>query len=107
MIPARPTISTPPEDPVEELQEEEAKPAVEAPKVAAHYGSSAPSPVIKKSKQVQRVAKRARKVENQRERLQAAQELFATQEAEAHIKNQGVVNISAKIKKVGTATHDE
>ena len=46
-------------------------------------------------------------MENQREYLQAAWELFASQEAETHIENQGVIDISAKIEEVGTATHDE
>ena len=44
---------------------------------------------------------------NWQERLQVARGLFATKEAEAHIVNQGLVDIIAKINKVGTATHDK
>ena len=65
-------------------------------------------PTIKpKSKQVQHIAKRARKVENRWERLQAANELLADQETEAHIANQGFIDICAEIEEVGTTTHEE
>ena len=64
--PAKPTIPTASEDPVKEQREEEAKPAVEAPKVAAHSGSPAPSPIIKKSKQDKRIGKRSCKISNRR-----------------------------------------
>ena len=33
--------------------------------------------------------------------------LFATQDAEVHIENKGVIDISAEIKEFGTTTHDE
>ena len=78
----------------------------ESPFAAAEDKLSDP-PVKSKSKQVRRVAKRARKVENRQERLQAARELFADQEAEAHIANQGVIDTAAEIKEIGTTTHDE
>ena len=50
---------------------------------------------------------KACKVENRQERLQAARELFETNVAEAHIENEGVVEIIAEINEVGTTTHDE
>ena len=48
-----------------------------------------------KSKQTKRVAKIARKVNNRRERLHTANELFADQEAEVHITNLGIIDICA------------
>ena len=39
--------------------------------------------------------------------MQAASELFANQEAEAHIANQGVIAIAAEIEEIGPTTHDE
>ena len=44
---------------------------------------------------------------NRRERLQMANELFADQEAEAHITNLGIIDICAEMAEVGTTTHDE
>ena len=46
-------------------------------------------------------------MENRQERLQATNELFPDQEAEALITNQGIINVCAEIKEVGTTTHDE
>ena len=60
-----------------------------------------------KSKQVKRTANRVRKVENRRERLQAASELFANQEAEAHIANQGVIDIADVTEEIVPTTHDK
>ena len=44
---------------------------------------------------------------NWQELVQAPQKLFATTEAEAHMCNQGVIDIIAKIDEVGTTTHGE
>ena len=58
------------------------------------------------SKQTKRVAKRARKVNNRRE-IHTANELFADQEAEAHITNLGIIDICTEMAEIGTTTHDE
>ena len=44
---------------------------------------------------------------NRREEIQAARAMFAIEEAEAHIENQGVIDIIAEIDEIGAATHDE
>ena len=36
-----------------------------------------------------------------------ASELFTDQEAEAHIANQGIIGVVAKVEEIGTTTHDE
>ena len=59
------------------------------------------------SKQTKRIAKRARKMSNRREKLQPANKLFADQEAEAHITILGIIDICAEMEEVGTTTHDE
>ena len=59
------------------------------------------------SKQTKCIAKRARKVNNRRERLHTANKLFADQEAEAHITNLGINDICAEMVEIGTTTHDE
>ena len=53
------------------------------------------------------IAKTARKVDNRRERLQAADKLFSNQEAEAHVANQDSIDICAQIEEVGTTAHDK
>ena len=57
-----------------------------SPFAAAEDKSSNPT-VPPTSKRAKRIAKRARKVNNKRERIQVTSELFADQEAEAHIAN--------------------
>ena len=74
VIPPRPTIPTPPEDQVEEDEEDEAEPTTKEPEVIKIKKKR----LTAKNKQVQRVAKRACKVKNQQECLQAASELFDT-----------------------------
>ena len=69
-----------------------------SPFAAAKEKSNDP-PIKPKIKQVWRIAKRARKVENRRERLQAANESFVDQEREAHIANQGIIDVCARAQR--------
>ena len=69
--------------------------------------SQATSPPPPISKRAKRIAKRARKVNNKTERIQVASKLFADQEAEAHIANQGIINVVAEVEEIGTTPHDE
>ena len=59
------------------------------------------------SNHTKQVTKQARKMKNWSKDLQSANKLFANQEAEAHIVNQGIANIFTEIKEVGATTHDK
>ena len=94
-------------DQVEDQRKIEATSAFVPQEVTTHSQFLAPSPIIQKSKQDKRTQKISRKMSNQRERLQAVREPFETDVAEAHIDNQGVIDIIAEIDEVGTTTHNE
>ena len=74
---------------------------------SAKSGGTPPARHAAHSKRVKSIAKRVRSKANCREKVQAANELFADQEAEAHISNLGVIDICAELTEVGTTTHDE